>query len=108
MPRSFHGSCDGILDRQNLELFLADADGVAVDGHFVREAAMHAVVAEQMGVGLHRAEVVDRHHVDVLAAGFEDRADDVAADAAKSVDGNSDGHFFLPGRMGCGIGFAAS
>ena len=61
---------------------------------------MHAVEAQQMGVGLDRAEIVDGHHVDVLAAGFVDGAHDVAADAAKSVDANSDGHVFLPGRDG--------
>jgi hypothetical protein len=43
-----------------------------------------------VGVGFHRAEIVDRHDVDVLAAGFVNGAHDIAADAAKSVDGNFD------------------
>ena len=57
---------------------------------------MHAVEAQQMGIGLDRAEIVDGDDVDVLAAGFVDGAHDVAADAAKSVDGNSDSHAFSP------------
>ena len=61
---------------------------------------MHAVVAQQVRVGLDRAEIVDGDHVDVLAAGFEDRAHDVAADAAKSVDCNSDSHVILLQRLG--------
>ena len=92
-PSSFHGSCVGILDRGDLELLLADGDGVALDLDLMREAAVHAVVAQQMRIGLDRAEIVDGDHVDVLAARFVDGAQDVAADAAKSVDGNSDGHF---------------
>ena len=75
-----------------LILPLPTVDRVAVDRDLVREAAVHAVVAQQMRVGLDRAEIVDGDDLDVLAAGFVDGAQDVAADAAKSVDGNSDGH----------------
>jgi hypothetical protein len=64
----------------------------------MRKAAMHAVVPEEVRIRLDRAEVVDRHDIDILAPGFVDGADDVAADAAKSVDGDSDGHDFLLGR----------
>ena len=85
-----------ILDRRHLELVGADVEGIALDLHLAREAAMDAVEAQQMGIGLDRAEVVDGHHVDVLAAGFVDGAHDVAADAAKSVDGYSDSHVFSP------------
>ena len=91
-PRSFHGSCAGSLIAVTLNLSVPMVIVVAVDLHFVREAAMHAVVAQQMRVGLDRAEIVDGDDVDVLAAGFVDGAQDVAADAAKSVDGNSDCH----------------
>ena len=31
---------------------------------------MHAVEAQQMGIGLDQAEIVDGDHVDVLAAGL--------------------------------------
>ena len=54
------------------------------------------VVAQQMRVGLDRAEIVDGDDLDVLAAGLDDGAQDVAADAAESVDGNPNGHVSLP------------
>ena len=108
MPSSFHGSCVGSLIAVTLNVSAADGDRVAVDRHFMREAAMHAVVAQQMRIGLDRAEIVDGDDVDVLAAGFMDGAQDVAADAAKSVDGNSDGHFSLPGSWRPKIESAAS
>ena len=47
---------------------------------------MDAVEAQQMRVGLDRAEIVDRHDLDVLAAGFDDRAQNVAPDAPEPVD----------------------
>ena len=53
---------------------------------------MDAVVAQQVGVGLDRAEVVDGDDVDVLAARLIDGTHDVAADAAETIDGNSNGH----------------
>ena len=53
---------------------------------------MHGIEAQQMGVGLDRAEIVDADDFDILAAGFRDRPQDVAADAAKSVDRDPDCH----------------
>ena len=47
-----------------LEMAVGDVDLAA-------EAAMHAVEFEQMGVHLGRAEIVDRHEVEILAARFE-------------------------------------
>ena len=77
-------------------LITEPGDVIAFDPHLVREAAMNAVIPEQMRVGLDRPEIVDGNDVDVLAAGFIDGAHDIAADAAKSVDGNSDGHIHSP------------
>ena len=65
-----------------------------VDG--AGEAAVDAVVAQQVGVGLDRAQVVDRHHLDVAAAVLDDRAQDEAADAAETVDGDANGHVSSP------------
>ena len=53
---------------------------------------MHAVEAEQVGIGLDRAEIVDGHDLDIGTAGFDDGAQDIAADAAKTVDGDADCH----------------
>ena len=57
---------------------------------------MHAVEAQQVGVGLDRAEIVDADHLDILAAGLGDGAQDVAADAAKTVNRDPDGHVSPP------------
>ncbi len=47
---------------------------------------MDGIVAQKMRVGLDRAEIIDRHDVNVGAAGFVDRPNDVAADAAEAID----------------------
>ena len=91
-PSSFYGSSAGFLIAVTLIGAAADVDGVAVDRHLVREAAVHGVVAQQVGVGLDRAEIVDGHDLDVLAAGFDDGAQDVAPDAPEAVDGDPDSH----------------
>ena len=85
----------GVLDRGDLDLAAADADRVALDRHLMRKAAMHAVEAQQVGVGLDRAEVVDRDDLDVLAARFDDGAQNVASDAPEPVDRNLHRHIGL-------------
>ena len=81
-----------IADRRDLDLAEAAVDPVLAGGHRAGKPAVDAVVAQQVGVGLDRAEVVDRHHLDVLAAMFDDRAQDEPADAAETVDGDANGH----------------
>ena len=68
------------------------ADGIALNFHLAGKAAVHAVVAQQVGVGLDGAEVVDRHHLDVATAVLDDRAQDQAADATETVDANFECH----------------
>jgi hypothetical protein len=46
-----------------------------------------------MGIGLDRAEIVQSDHLDVGAARFDDGAQDVAANAAKTVDEDLNRHF---------------
>jgi hypothetical protein len=65
-----------------------------------REPAVHGVVTHQVSVGLDRAEIVDGDDFDVGASGFVDGAHDVAADTAKSVDGNFEGHGDSSVKMG--------
>jgi hypothetical protein len=48
-----------ILDRGDEDLLAVDDDRVALDLHVLREAAMDAVEAQQMRIGLDRAEIVD-------------------------------------------------
>ena len=61
-----------------------------------RETAVHAVELQQMRVGFHRTEVIDGNHLDIGAAGFDDGTQDVAADAAKAIDGDFYGHGMGP------------
>ena len=56
---------------------------------------MDGVIAQQMRIGLDRAEVVDADNLDVLAAGLGDSPQDVAADAAKTVNTDADCHVFV-------------
>ena len=92
-PRSLCGSWLGSLTAVTLNVCLSVVDRVAVDLHLEREAAVDAVVAEQMGVGLDRAEVVDGNDLDVVVAvALDDGAEDVAADAAKAIDRDADCH----------------
>ena len=78
--------------RQRLAGGGADVQRVALELGLAREAAVHAVVAEQMRVGGGRRQVVDRHHLDVVAALLGQRPQDVAADPAEAVDGYLRGH----------------
>ncbi len=57
---------------------------------------MHGIVAQQMGVGLDRGEIVDGDDFDIVAPGFDGGAQNVAADAAKSVDGYANRHSRSP------------
>ena len=58
-----------------------------------QRAAVEVVDAEhERGHGVHRAEVVDRHHFDVAAAVLDDRTQDQAADATETVDGDANRH----------------
>src|SRR5690606_12739838 len=83
-----------ILDRRDLELLPVGRDHVALDLDLVRELAVHAVVAQQVGIGLDRTEIVDGDDLDIIVAvALDDGAQDVAADAAKAIDCDADGHF---------------
>ena len=63
---------------------------VTVGGaHLAGEAAMHGVELEQMGVHLGRAEIVDRHEIEVLAARFEESPSVSLPILPESVDGDA-------------------
>ncbi len=95
-PWQFGRVADGV----NLDRAVAHIDRVASDLHFLGETAMHAVVAQQMRIGFDRAEVVDRHDLNIGAARLDDGAKNVAADAAKTVDCDANCHFLLISRWG--------
>ena len=82
-----------VADGGDADRAAADVDGVAGNGDGARELAVDGVIANEMRIGLDRAEVVDGNDFDVGAAGLDDGAQHVAADAAKTVDGNFHSHF---------------
>ena len=53
---------------------------------------MHRIKPQQVRVGFHRAQIVDRHHFDIGATRFNDRAQHIAPDASEPVDCNFDSH----------------
>ena len=66
---------------------------IAVDLDRALELAMHGVVARQVRIGFGAAQIVHRDDLDVLVApGFVQGTQDIAADAAVAVDGDADGH----------------
>ena len=78
----------------------ADLDLVAVDDHEIAvhrnlgvEFAVGGIVARQMGVGFRVAEIVDGNDLDFTGAPrFVQGAQNIAADAAVTVDGDADRH----------------
>src|SRR4029078_10157473 len=76
---------------------VAAADAVALHRHMAREAAMHAVVAQQVRVGFDRTQIVQRDDLDVLAIRLGDCAENVAPDTAKPVGGDAYCHKNAPG-----------
>jgi len=83
------GELRRVLDRADLDLAVAAADRITLDLDLAGEAAMHRVEAQQMGVGFHGRQVVDADHLDIRAAGLDDGAQHIAADAAESVDADT-------------------
>jgi hypothetical protein len=81
-----------VVGGEHLHRAAAEVHRVTRDAHLVAEAAMDAVVAQQVGVGLDRAGGVDLDHLNVVARGFGDMCERAAPDPAKSVDANRDRH----------------
>src|SRR5918996_1579595 len=80
-----------VAHREHLEGVAPDLDAVVGHLDVVVEPPEHRVVLEQVGHRVDRAEVVDRHEVDV-GADLGGRPEEVAADAAEAVDPHTDGH----------------
>jgi hypothetical protein len=56
---------------------------------------MHGIEAQQMGVGFHRAQVIDGDDLHIRAATLQNGSQDEAADATKAIDGDANGHFLV-------------
>ncbi len=68
------------------DLAMAKIHPAVAAGDLARKAAMDAVVAQQMRIGLDRPEIVDPDDLDLVAPALMGRTQDEAADAAKTVD----------------------
>src|SRR5581483_3410198 len=85
----------GVPDRRHLDLVAVHDHLIAVHFHLAGETAVHGIIAQQMCVGFHRAQIVHAYHHDVVAPGFHDRAQDKTPDAAETVDRDANGHTYL-------------
>ena len=85
----------GIAFGQHFDRPAADVDAVACNRHLAREAAVHAVMAQEVRVVFGGEQVIDGDDFDVLAIGFHNGAQDVAADTAETGNCYSDGHWLL-------------
>src|SRR5262249_17096090 len=70
----------------------AGIDGALLGLDLAPERSMHAVVAQQVRVGLDRPQIVDRDHLDVLAVSLGDGAQDEAPHAPEAVHGRLPSH----------------
>ena len=75
-----------ILDRGDLDLVAVDHDRVALDFDLVGKPPVDAVVAQEVRVGLHRAQIVDGDDLDVLAARFQNSAQHQPPNPAEAID----------------------
>ncbi len=80
------GKRGGVANGGDLNGAVADHNAVARHLHLMREAAVNGIEAEQMGIGFHRTQIVDRHHFHILAPGFDHGAQDIAPDTAETID----------------------
>src|SRR5262249_59711485 len=74
------------------------ADRVALDGQFARKTPMDRIEAQQMRIGLDRRKIVDGDNFDVGALDLDNRPQNITADPAESVDGNTHRHSRSPVR----------
>src|SRR5690606_38118622 len=78
---------------QHLDLAAAKIEGGLRRLDLAGEGPVDGVPLQEMSVGLDRAEIVDRHDLDVLAAGLRDSAKYETPDPTESVNRNADCHF---------------
>ena len=86
------GKISRVADRRDGDGAATDVDAVIGGRNLDGKPAMDRVELQQMGIGFDRTQVVDRHHLDIGASRFNDGAQDVTANPAKSVDGDFDSH----------------
>ena len=88
LPRQLRG----VLHGSDPDRAIAAGNGVALDRDFAGKAAVHGVETQKVRIGLDRRQVVYGDDFDIVAVGFDDGTQNIAADAAKPVDGNANRH----------------
>ena len=91
-PRSFQGSWAGSRTCDDLDLVAVDDHHAFAGFDGAGEAAMDAVVLQQVRVGVVVGQIVDRDDLDIVAARFVNSPQHQPADTAKSIDGNLNSH----------------
>jgi hypothetical protein len=81
---------------QHLDLAAAGVHPALAGGDLAVEAAMDAVVFQEMRVGLDRTQIVDRNHLEIVDAPLIERAEDEPPDAPEPIDGNPNSHGLPP------------
>ncbi len=82
----------GVVGREHLHRAATDIHRVAVHFDVIAETAMDAVIAQEVGVGLNRAGRVDLDDLDVVAGSLSNVGQGAAANAAKAINADRDGH----------------
>ncbi len=80
------GKLGRIPDRRHLDLVPVDDHRVAVDLDLVRKAPMHAVVAQEVRVGLHGAQIVNGDDLDILPARLQNPTQHQPPNPAEAID----------------------
>ena len=81
-----------LVGRHDLHLSAPQIQRAVADFDFIGKTPVDGIVFDQMCRSLQRAGRVDAHHLDVIPARCRDMRQGAAADAAKSVDTDFDGH----------------
>jgi len=72
---------------------MAEVDGAVDHPDRAGKATVHRIIAQQMGVGLDRPEIVDRDDLEVVAPALVDGPQNQPTDTAETVDRDANGHF---------------
>jgi hypothetical protein len=91
-PDRLPGDLPGILQGEVLDLLPVDDETVALDLHGSGKPAVVGVVFEKVGVGFGVEKIVHRHDFQFVRVALENGLENLAADAAETVDTNVDGH----------------
>ena len=86
-----------IAFREHLDAIAIDDKRVAVDGDLRGKPAMCRIECRQVGIRVRIAQIVEGNDLDLVASPtLVERAQNIATDAAISIDSNPDCHLLSP------------